>query len=371
MSTPIGRSDLDRILARRMAEEGPMPFSRFMEEALYHPDHGYYRREGRIGRGGDFLTSVSVGDLFGLLLCERLAGWTRERRWSPVRWVEAGAHDGRLACDILDHCRAAHGDLYSRLRYEIVEPDPAFPGPAGGAAVGPRPEGGVALLARLPPSGRPRRDPLLQRAARRPTGGEAPLGPGEGPVDPLRGGVGGGALPVAADGGAGSPERPAGLPGGRALPSAWSGCGTAFATERGRRARDWWKSAARRLGRGLLATVDYGLPTLEFLMPHRAEGTLRAYRGHRVSGDLLDSPGEQDLTSHVDFSELSAAGEEEGLRTRDLVLQERFLSRALEEGVRRGAAGEWMTPRRMRQWGTLAHPEGFGRSFRVLVQERA
>ncbi len=370
MSTPIGRSDLDRILARRMAEEGPMPFSRFMEEALYHPDHGYYRREGRIGRGGDFLTSVSVGDLFGLLLCERLAGWTRERRWSPVRWVEAGAHDGRLACDILDHCRAAHGDLYSRLRYEIVEPDPAFrarqaerlsdhaPRVAWRSSLGSLPPGGLEgilfsneLLDALPVE-RLRWDRARGRWIRCGVGWEGgrfqwrrmeALDPRSGLLGSLA-----------------------------AVPSeCLERLRDGFATERGRRARDWWKSAARRLGRGLLATVDYGLPTLEFLMPHRAEGTLRAYRGHRVSGDLLDSPGEQDLTSHVDFSELSAAGEEEGLRTRDLVLQERFLSRALEEGVRRGAAGEWMTPRRMRQWGTLAHPEGFGRSFRVLVQERA
>ena len=32
------------VLAREIARQGPITFYRFMEIALYHPEHGYYRR---------------------------------------------------------------------------------------------------------------------------------------------------------------------------------------------------------------------------------------------------------------------------------------------------------------------------------------
>ena len=52
--------------------EGPISFRRFMELALYHPEHGYYTSgRARVGRAGDFFTNVSVGPLFGKLLAQR------------------------------------------------------------------------------------------------------------------------------------------------------------------------------------------------------------------------------------------------------------------------------------------------------------
>ena len=63
---------LTQTLRATIAERGPIPFREFMAAALYHPEHGYYS-SGRaaIGRGGDFITSVSVGRLFGTLLARR------------------------------------------------------------------------------------------------------------------------------------------------------------------------------------------------------------------------------------------------------------------------------------------------------------
>jgi SAM-dependent MidA family methyltransferase len=63
---------LTEIIRREIAEQGPMPFHRFMKLALYHPEHGYYSGgKARIGRGGDYFTSVSVGPLFGTLLARQ------------------------------------------------------------------------------------------------------------------------------------------------------------------------------------------------------------------------------------------------------------------------------------------------------------
>ena len=69
-------SALEAIIHDEIARTGPMPFARFMELALYHPEHGYYEREADpVGRAGDFYTSVSVGPLFGELLAWRFARW--------------------------------------------------------------------------------------------------------------------------------------------------------------------------------------------------------------------------------------------------------------------------------------------------------
>ncbi len=60
---------LPQILREQLLAAGPLPFAQVMQQALYHPEHGYYGAgPRRIGRQGDFFTSVSVGPLFGRLL---------------------------------------------------------------------------------------------------------------------------------------------------------------------------------------------------------------------------------------------------------------------------------------------------------------
>ena len=67
--------ELLQFIRGEIERDGPIPFARFMELALYHPEHGYYA-SGRasIGRRGDFFTNVSVGPLFGKLLAAQFAG---------------------------------------------------------------------------------------------------------------------------------------------------------------------------------------------------------------------------------------------------------------------------------------------------------
>src|SRR2546427_366150 len=98
-----------------------------MELALYCPVCGYYEREGdTAGRAGDYYTSVSVGKIFGELLAFQFAEWLEEGRGSRgegrVQLVEAGAHDGRLAKDILIWMREHRADLFQQMEYWIVEP---------------------------------------------------------------------------------------------------------------------------------------------------------------------------------------------------------------------------------------------------------
>ena len=90
-----------------------------------------------------------------------------------------------------------------------------------------------------------------------------------------------------------------------------------------------------------------------------------------MTGDVLASPGEQDITTHVNFTAIQAAGEAAGLQTEGFLTQAQFLTRiagAIWQGD--GCFGDW-TARHTRQFQTLTHPDHLGRSFRVLVQERS
>ncbi len=132
----------------------------------------------------------------------------------------------------------------------------------------------------------------------------------------------------------------------------------------------WWSKAAAILASGRLVTIDYGLTVEEFFVPERGHGTLRAYYRHQPTANILARPGEQDLTSHINFAAIRGAGESAGLITETFSSQEEFLTRSLTTMRMEGNCfAEW-TSRHIRQFQTLVHPDHFGRAFRVLVQAR-
>ena len=87
----------------------------------------------------------------------------------------------------------------------------------------------------------------------------------------------------------------------------------------------WWRDAAQLLQRGKLLTFDYGFVDEEILLPERRHGTIRAYHKHQTGSNVLQQPGEQDLTSHINFPVFQAIGEKAGLRTEAMLTQEQFL----------------------------------------------
>ena len=129
-------------------------------------------------------------------------------------------------------------------------------------------------------------------------------------------------------------------------------------------------AAAGALRAGQLLAFDYGLTREEFFTPERGRGTVRAYRRHQATADLLADPGEQDLTAQVNFSAVREAGEAAGLRTTTWVSQAKFLTTILGRILAaRESFGEWGSAQN-RQFQTLTHPEHLGRPFRVLGQSR-
>ena len=106
---------------------------------------------------------------------------------------------------------------------------------------------------------------------------------------------------------------------------------------------------ARSLAEGRLVAFDYGHPARILYHPFaRPEGTLAVHSLGRRGGDPLDEPGEVDLTAHVNWDSLMAAGEAEGLHTDRLQRQGMLLTEAGVFDFARNDAEKWrdLPPRR-------------------------
>ena len=140
-------------------------------------------------------------------------------------------------------------------------------------------------------------------------------------------------------------------------------------------AEDWVRRAASLFQSGYLILVDYGAEALDlYSAPHRFEGTLRAFREHRLVDDPLARPGEQDLTTTVDWTCVRRAGAGAGLQFVSFERQDEFLLGAglLEQLERvtaqsKGEAEALILRSSVRE---LILPGGMSESFQVLVQKR-
>ena len=127
-----------------------------------------------------------------------------------------------------------------------------------------------------------------------------------------------------------------------------------------------YRSLVRCLDRGLIVTCDYGFERERLLDPRtRRHGTLACYRRHRVHRDPFVEVGRQDLTAHIDFSLLIEVGEGEGFQTFGLLRQAEWLAMA---GLLDGAEGR--SPEERVEVMQLMDLEGMGEEIRVLVQFR-
>ncbi len=346
-------AELNEIICSEIVARGPMPFRRFMELALYHPEHGYYASgRARIGRGGDFFTNVSVGPLFGRLLARQVAEmWCVLGEPGEFVLVEQGAAGGELAADVLSGLRVLFPRCHAAVRCRIVEPFPVLE---------------ERQRARLAASGEcaewVRSLAELQCDACMHLSNELP---DAFPVHLVRWKAGewreravveeeghfafADGAPVAGE----LREACGRIPG--PLPEDYE-------TEVNLAAAEWIRTVSAVMQRGFALAVDYGFSRDEYYAPSRTAGTLSAYARHRREPDPLVRPGEIDLTAHVEFDSLIEAAASAGLRLEGFTDQHHFM---VGLGMEHFADGANAAERRAFQ--TLMHPQMMGVAFKVVA----
>lgn len=357
-------------LRERIRREGAITFRDWMSAALYDPAEGYYCRRdlARWGRAGDYRTSPERSPLFAATFAHYFAR-LYEKLGAPASWtiIEAGAGAGHFAAGALETLRRDFPEIFARTRYLIDEASADAVERAGGALsrFGERVE-----FSRIAESGA-RTDVAIVFAnelldafpVHRVTMRDGQLSE----------------LCVGCDvtGKFAWVERPPSTP---RLAAYFRKLQIELAEEQvaevNLEALAWIAGVARLLRRGFLILVDYGAEAFELYdASARHAGTLRAFYRHHSPDDLLAQPGEQDLTTTVDWTSIANAGAAAGLQTILLERQDKFLLRAgLLEQLERLTASAQSEAEVAALRTSARHmilPDGMSASFQVLVQKAA
>ena len=363
-----GHPELIAAISSEIIRNGPIPFVRFMELALYHPQFGYYMRQPdgadpeRIGWSGDFYTSSDVHPILG----RALAAQARQMDEilgcpTPFTIVEAGAGKGLFARDCLAAIHGKQDNFASRVRYVLIERSPAMrelqrqnltpwfnkPGLVTWVE-------GLDGLAPQSVTGLFFSNELIDAF----------------PVHRIQV-VGGQTKELYVDYREGcfkdcfKPLSTAAL--GQYLQRLNPTWPEAYRTEVNLLAMDWMEQVARRMDRGFVVTIDYGHTAQDLYGPERKDGTFLCYFQQRINDDPFIRVGEQDMTAHVDFSSLASVGEAQGLHATGFTNQMSFLM---------GLGAEEMIGKLEPESPTfsaaihLLKPDGMGSTFKVLVQHK-
>jgi SAM-dependent MidA family methyltransferase len=343
---------LPALLREHLRAHGPQPFRWFMEQALYHPQHGYYA-SGRaaIGRTGDFFTNVSVGPLFGRLIGIQVREmWERMGQPADFTVVEQGAANGDFAHDFLS---ALDAEFRAAVRYKIVEPFPVWQArQTVRLAEFSKVTWADSLEALAPFHGVHFSNELLdafpvQRLVFR--AGKWIERFVENRNDEF----------AWCDG----PPATGALP-----PDAEEGCETEICPERLR----WLEALAAKLEHGYVLAVDYGFPREIYHSPERRLGTLTGYTSHRRVDEVLQNPGAVDLTAHVEFTSLAEHALALGWQIAGFTDQHHFMAALGLRHFREGEAPQTPAAQKERRaFATLMHPQLMGLSFHALALAKA
>ncbi len=333
------------------AHDDWISFARYMEMVLYAKDLGYYAGgAAKLGKDGDFTTAPEITPLFGATLARFAQSLFPNQ---PLRLLEFGAGSGKLAHDMLAALRASGAVVAS---YQIVElsaelrarqqvmlaSDPAVswldspPAAFSGLVLG------NEVLDAMPV-------PLLVRADGRWLERGVSLSGdsfcfADRDADPLLA------------------EQ---IPDADRLPDG-------YLTEVHPQQSGFIRLLADMLRggeAGAALLIDYGFPASEYYLPQRNQGTLMCHYRHHAHGDPFYLPGLQDITVHVDFTQMARAGIEAGLELASWQSQAAFLLAAgLPELLQAGRPDDptaWLPQANAVQ--KLTSPAEMGELFKVLV----
>lgn len=300
---------LQRLIQQEIeAQGGSMPFSQYMEMALYTPDLGYYSGASqKFGQGGDFVTAPEISPLFARMLARQIAQVLPATGGSVL---ELGAGSGQLAMTLLPELErldclpeaycvlevSASLRALQQARLQQVLPAHLF--------------ARLVWLERLPQAfiGVMIANEVLDAVPV-----ELVINTGDGWL--MRG--------VAWQGGFAWCERPL-SPGLLSLLTELH-LPVGYITEVAPAVQGLVASLAAMLQHGVLLLVDYGFPAREYYHPQRSQGTLMCHYRHHAHGDPFLYPGLQDITAHVDFSAVANAAMAAGATLAGYASQAQFL----------------------------------------------
>jgi len=354
---PVSLAERLKELIRR---EGSITFHDWMKAALYDPEGGYYQRADRKrwGREGDYRTSPERSELFAATFARYFVKLTEEE----LTIVEGGAGDGSFAAGVLQTLRDQFPSRFAETRYVVVE----FSDDARRRAQERLSEFGervqfcsewdqVAVRAGIFFSNELLDAFPVHRVVQTDAGlselyvaldANGDFVWSTGPLSTPR---------LAAYSIELTPEQIIEI---------------SLAIE------DWLTAVSAKLQRGFLITVDYGAEATELYDPTlRPEGTLRGFSRHGFVDDLLAQPGEYDLTTSVNWTQVRSAGEKLGWKVIEFTSQDKFLLNAglLDQLQYRLDRADTEAEKVALTTGAreMILPGGMASSFQVLVQKRS
>src|SRR4029077_14839325 len=286
---------LVQFIRAEIKKRGPQSFAWFMEQALYHPAHGFYS-SGRaaLGPHGNYFTNVSVGSLFGELITAQFVQiWNRLGHIDNFVVVDQGAHHGDFVRDVLDCAGRSYPEFFAALRYQIIEPFPRLQDQQlqtlnkfqdrvkwVRSIEDLDPFVGIHFSNELLDS-----FPVHMIASTGDAWLEEKVGLSENkfafveqPID--------------------EPQLKAFV---KQLPQRPGG----YQAEVNLAALDWVAAVSKRLKRGCVLIVDYGFPREQLYNPDRIAGTFQVRLKHQRLDSLFQEIGSADMTAHVDWTSVA------------------------------------------------------------------
>ncbi len=322
---------------------GTIPFSTFMQMALYEPGLGYYVAGLRkIGAQGDFITAPEVSALFSFCLANQCAQILTELQGGDI--LELGAGSGQMAADILKHLEKLH---CLPEHYYILDVSPELKDRQAKTlqAQVPHLSTRVQWLDRLPTT------PITGVIVGNEVLDAMPvelfsLVNGEKVIRHVQ---------VQADGFSLVPVE------------------SDYTSEFNPALAAWMQSMATCLAQGALLLMDYGYEHKDYYHPERKQGTLICHYQHRVHDNPLIYPGLQDITASVDFTAVAEAGVDAGFELAGYTSQAAFLTACGLEDLfitALNSSDEINQYKLAQQVRTLTLPGEMGERFKAIVMTK-
>ena len=346
---------------------GFISFERYMELSLYHSNLGYYTREShRVGKAGDFITSVSIGKCYGTILAHYFSSlielqFSKEKQ---IVIVEFGAEYGDLAIDIMSELKNILNDeQFQNLKYLVVEPFDSKRRKLKNRLVNEE-LNNIIVIADLNEQnnlngfvlGNEVLDAMPFKRVRFRNKKWVELGVGLEKSDKSLSLI----------------EVENGIQ--CELLSAWALDASnelpeGFTTEVNLCLNKFIESIYSSFSKVSGLFIDYGSTTDELIASNKLGGTVRGYSDHKYITDLLASPGTHDITANVNFDDFRLIAQRAGFEVIGPIEQYRFLTNAaknwlidIEKSQMQRADKEQI----INQFKMLIHPTTMGRSFKML-----